>query len=294
MARNSWTRTILVLAAVLMVPACHHHDDDPIPPAAPPGETEPNDSPGGANYLGPAAGTYPVTGRIDPIGDDDYFGVDVLVGSILTLDLTNLPADYDLDLTDDMGFLVASSTNPSTTSEQIVHVASTAGRYAIMVYGAGGAFDAGQSYLLTVNVTLPGALEPRFGTDGIIRVDPDPGAFEAFNDGAIDLAGGFMYLVGGVGDGAGTNLRWRIEKRLLSDGSLVPGFGNGGVAPLPIDPTVSVIGEATAIAIDVAGDRMYVVGTEVSGGGDLNWRFEKRLLTDGTLDTSFGSGGAWG
>lgn len=289
MTRNSRTRAILVLAAALMMPACRHHDDDPVPPPQP-GETEPNDTPGTANYLGPQGGAYSRTGRINPMGDDDHFSVDVFTGSILTIDLANLPADYGLDLYDDLGALAASSNNTSTNPEQIVHVAATPGRYTILVYGVAGAFDAGLDYLLTVDVTLPGALEPRFGIGGIVPVNPDSGSFEMFNGGAVDAAGGFMYLVGGVGDGSATNPKWWIEKRLLSDGSLV------WAAPSGSDPTAAVIGEATAVAIDVANGRMYVVGTEASGGGDMNWRFEKRLLSTGAHDaTTFGGGtGIWG
>src|SRR5262245_2166332 len=100
---------ILAVAAVVFAAGCQKgsDSDDPIAPIPPPQETEANDSIGTAQLLGPGAGPHQVSGKIDPIGDDDYFAIDVLVGSIITVDLTGLPADYDLELYDEAAGVAA-------------------------------------------------------------------------------------------------------------------------------------------------------------------------------------------
>jgi hypothetical protein len=94
-----------------------------------------------------------------------------------------------------------------------------------------------------------------------------------------------MYVVGC--DSSPDNEQWRIEKRSLADGSLVPGFGTGGV--VTSDPSMG--SEAHAIAIDF--NAMYVVGWDGSPEEweDCQWRIEKRSLADGSLVTGFGTGG---
>jgi len=86
-----------------------------------------------------------------------------------------------------------------------------------------------------------------------------------------------MYVVGvdeSPGPGSG-NYQWRIEKRSLTDGSLVAGFGAGGV--VTINPSTG-FDMAWGIAIDSTA--MYVVGYDESpgpGSGNYQWRIEKRV-----------------
>lgn len=113
-----------------------------------------------------------------------------------------------------------------------------------------------------------GDLDTNFGSNhnGIVLGDTTS---QYGND--IAIVAPNMYLVG-----TDTNGHWRIEKRLLSDGSPDQSFGTGGVI-------TSVIGEPRGIAANASG--IFVVGT--SGG---NWHAEKYLLS-GAVDNSFGSGG---
>jgi type II secretory pathway pseudopilin PulG len=115
-----------------------------------------------------------------------------------------------------------------------------------------------------------GAPDTNFGSSGVVVDD-------AFTDDvyAIAIDSTYMYL-GGDNDA----LDWRIEKRLLSDGSLVHGFGSSGV----------VTGTSSSRLVDsIAIDATYMY---VNGNDDNNdWRIEKRLLSDGSLVTNFGSSG---
>ncbi len=108
-----------------------------------------------------------------------------------------------------------------------------------------------------------GALASGFGTGGVVTNNPSTG--DDFTLGiAIDST--YMYVVGWDSSPGG-----RIEKRNLSDGQLITGFGTGGI--------VTSIGGALGIAIDST--YMYVGGAAI----------EKRSLTDGSLVTGFGTGG---
>jgi predicted esterase YcpF (UPF0227 family) len=125
-----------------------------------------------------------------------------------------------------------------------------------------------------------GSLVPAFGTGGVVTNNPSTG-----NDLALDIAidSTAMYVVGS--DSSPGNVQWRIEKRSLANGSLVSGFGTGGVVTSNSSAGPDL---AEAIAIDTTA--MYVVGYDYSPG-NTQWRIEKRSLADGSLVSGFGTGG---
>jgi len=96
---------------------------------------------------------------------------------------------------------------------------------------------------------------------------------------AAAAAGDALFLAGmDAVPGAG---RWRVEKRNLVDGALVPEFGAGGV--LTVDPSADW-DRVTAIAVD--GRHLFLVG-ETAG----SLRIEKRTADEGRLRKNFGTGG---
>jgi len=125
-----------------------------------------------------------------------------------------------------------------------------------------------------------GSLLSGFGTGGVVTSNPSTGSDQAW-DIAIDTTA--MYVVGY--DGSPGNNQWRMEKRSLTDGSLVPGFGTGGV--VTINPST---GSDVARSISIDSTAMYVAGYDYSTGND-QWRIEKRSLADGSLLSGFGTGG---
>jgi uncharacterized delta-60 repeat protein len=90
--------------------------------------------------------------------------------------------------------------------------------------------------------------------------------------------------------GSRGTLRPRFEaledRCLLSAGALDPTFGSGGLA---IGPLLGIIG-SNAIAVVVQTDGKIVAGGENGNGGTPNFALE-RFNADGTLDSSFGTGG---
>lgn len=96
----------------------------------------------------------------------------------------------------------------------------------------------------------------------------------------IAIDDGYLYIVGN--DYSEENFKWRIEKRFLSDLSLVQSFGINGV--IFSDPS-SENDSATAIAI--GSGYMYIVGSDRTEGAlDAQWRIEKRSLGNGELVSS--------
>ena len=132
-------------------------------------------------------------------------------------------------------------------------------------------------------VRISASLVPGFGTGGVVTSNPSTGN-DAAGDIAIDSSA--MYVVG-LDESPG-NQEWRIEKRALTDGSLVPGFGIGGVII-----SNNSTGDDAALAIAIDSTAMYVVGFDESTGlsRDREWRIEKRSLADGSLVSGFGIAG---
>ncbi len=121
-----------------------------------------------------------------------------------------------------------------------------------------------------------------------ITNNPTPAALDGINDTALDVSGGYIYLVGHE------NNQWRIEKRKAADAELCSAaecgtqFGTNGVVT---DNLTGTAEQPVAIAIDTANDRMYVVGFSTPSAGNEEWHIQKRKLSDGTLDTGFDGDG---
>ena len=119
-------------------------------------------------------------------------------------------------------------------------------------------------------------------TPGYIYSNPNTTGQDAPLSIALDST--YMYVAGY--DTTSGVRRWRIEKRLLSDGSLeTTSFGIGGY----VNSITTTSAVANAIAID--SNYMYIAGYDNTLSGFLEWRIEKRDLITGDLVSIFGSGG---
>ncbi|MGB6047350.1 MAG: M12 family metallo-peptidase [Flavobacteriales bacterium] len=115
-----------------------------------PDAMEPNDTRGTA---GPISVPGSVNALIAVAGDQDYYSFSLASTGDITLNLSGLAGDYDLQLLESSGTVVASSYNGGTTSEYIGYPNAVAGTYFARVYGYSGAFSATQCYTLTVYVS---------------------------------------------------------------------------------------------------------------------------------------------
>jgi len=131
----------------------------------------------------------------------------------------------------------------------------------------------------------PGDLDPTFGTGGAatlaIGVHSYANAVTVQSDGKI-LAAGYIF------DGSSGDMG---IIRLDSTGALDPTFGSGGVVTLP----AGMQAIAQAIAIQPADNKILVAGGVVADPDlDYDFRIVRLLndgLSDGQLDTTFGTGG---
>jgi hypothetical protein len=126
-----------------------------------------------------------------------------------------------------------------------------------------------------------GTLITGFGTSGVVISDPSTG-FDYANSVSLDASA--LYIVGLYEPGAG-NTAWRVEKRNLTDGSLISTFGTAGA--VTSNPS-SGFDEAQAGVVDAGS--LFLTGFDNSPG-NWQWRIEKRNASDGSLTGSFGTGG---
>ncbi len=124
-----------------------------------------------------------------------------------------------------------------------------------------------------------GTLDPKFGGDGIVRVDPT----RTYDDGlAVGIeADGQIIVAGGAGFD-GPNERF-VAAALTRDGSLDPTFGGDGMVFTDVTPEADV-----PFGLAIQGDGNIVV----AGGGALGNKSDPkfalvRYQRDGSLDPTF-------
>lgn len=125
-------------------------------------------------------------------------------------------------------------------------------------------------------------LDPTFGGDGVVTV-----GFEGGLEGLMRVArqsDGKIIAIGGTKESV-------LIVRALSDGSLDPDFGTDGLVQLPFGVPTSGVQVGFGVAIQP--DGAIVVAAPVLGtyGSLMGVGVVARLLSDGSLDSSFGDGG---
>jgi hypothetical protein len=95
-----------------------------------------------------------ITARIGTSTDTDWFRFsNTSAARNIRIDLTNLPADYDVRLYNPSGTQVAISQNSGTTSEAITFNTTITGTWRIQVYGYQGAFNSTLCYTLRASIS---------------------------------------------------------------------------------------------------------------------------------------------
>ena len=185
-----------------------------------------------------------------------------------------LAAPGDLDPTFGTGGIVTTDLGPTADRPRAV-LAEPDGKIVVA-----GETIVGTPYDGFVVRYLPGGgLDTSFGTGGIVRMmhpyDDFIYAIVREPDGRLVFAGSSHSATGGD---------FRVF-RLLPDGSFDPGFGVDGKVITDLG------GGDVAIAMARQDDGKLVVGGRVGTGGGIFDFALVRYMPDGTIDTSFGSGG---
>jgi hypothetical protein len=90
-------------------------------------------------------------GRICDALDQDWFRVNLRPGQILDASLRDLPADYDLQIYDPAGNLVAEANAGGRASERLRYSVVSLGSHRLRVFGYGGAHDPNAAYALELS-----------------------------------------------------------------------------------------------------------------------------------------------
>jgi hypothetical protein len=121
---------------------------------------------------------------ISPQGDADFFKITTIAPNTnLQITLSNLPADYDLQLKNSSGTNLATSSNGGVTNEVIKRNTTTAAVYYIRVYGYGGANNATQCY----NLNIQAGSSPFRTTDGEVLTSDDASALHVYPNPVNDV-----------------------------------------------------------------------------------------------------------
>jgi uncharacterized delta-60 repeat protein len=135
-----------------------------------------------------------------------------------------------------------------------------------------------------------GALDPTFGGTGMVTTQIQNGSSSE----AVAVQSDSKVVVAGLSHSAGNPNHFTVA-RYNTDGSLDSTFGTGGIVVVP--PSTSPAGDAAqAIAIQPADGKILVAGQDLiytkKTGYYSDWAVV-RLNTNGTLDTTFGSGSGY-
>jgi uncharacterized delta-60 repeat protein len=143
---------------------------------------------------------------------------------------------------------------------------------------AGGTFNGSSEDFAVVRYNANGTLDSSFGSGG--KVTTSLGSHNDFGQ-AVVLQPDGKIVVGGY-TSTGTAIVFAVV-RYNTNGSLDTSFGSGGKVIAPGSATE----EALGVALEPDG-RIVLAGLTIVGVGDFD---VMRFNTDGSLDTSFGSGG---
>jgi uncharacterized delta-60 repeat protein len=135
----------------------------------------------------------------------------------------------------------------------------------------------------------PGKLDPGFGNGGVVVTATAPGAGADFQNGLVIQPDGRI-LVGGESDmgAAAGGFQWRIS-RYTKKGALDGSFGAGGTVLTSMSSTGGEDEHIWGLALQPDG-RIVAAGEVVTATGGFDVALA-RFNPNGTLDTSFGTGG---
>lgn len=122
--------------------------------------------------------------------DVDYYKLVVSANSTISVSLTDLPFDYDVQLLSSGGTQLGSSTAGNTTAESITYAGAAPGNYYVRVYGYNGAFSATSCYRLSASATVVSTCTDNYEpnqTNGGARTIPVSGPITARISSASDV-----------------------------------------------------------------------------------------------------------
>ena len=143
--------------------------------------------------------------------------------------------------------------------------------------------------LLLARFTPSGALDPSFGSGGIVHGPAIPPSAGSLGRGVAVQSDGKIVVVGNATDSSGNYAQGLIVERYSSSGSLDTSFGSHGVVE---QLGGTSFGQGYAVAIQPDGKIIATGSGNAAGSGGTFPRVAVvRLNANGSLDTSFQGGG---
>jgi uncharacterized delta-60 repeat protein len=206
-------------------------------------------------------------GKIVATGDNSNFGL----------------ARFDSNGNLDLSFGVGGKATASFGSSVSLQAHSLAGQPDGKLVVAGSADNGGQYDFALVRYNTDGSLDATFGAGGKVTTDFASGDDEAFS---VTLQADGKIVAAGTGGTTPSSTQNIVLARYDSDGSLDASFGAGG----KVTTDVGFVEQAESVKIQSDG-KIVVAGYSLVSPAN---KFEFVLLrynSDGSLDSSFGSGG---
>ena len=152
----------------------------------------------------------------------------------------------------------------------------------IVVVGSGRNGSIGDYAFAIARYNTDGSLDTSFGTGG--KVITDFGTGNDYGDGGVIQPDGKIVVTGDAYNGSIGDYAFAVV-RYNTDGSLDTSFGTGGKVITDFGS-----GDDSAYSAMIQADGKIVAGGESSNGSNYDFAVA-RYNTDGSLDTSFGTGG---
>jgi hypothetical protein len=128
-----------------------------------------------------------------------------------------------------------------------------------------------------------GATVAAFGTSGVVTEDVAAAGSDEIYTSVLTATD--IYVAGY--DSSPGNNQWRVERRNITTGALVSGFGTGGV--VTVNPSAN---QDRVYRIAADSSNLYIVGEDrTNSATQARWRIEKRNILSGALVTSFDGDG---
>lgn len=143
--------------------------------------------------------------------------------------------------------------------------------------------------MLLARYNTNGTLDTSFGTGGTVLLAAGPSNNNDFAFGLDIQSDGKLVIAGYTGKAPNNTEQDIVVARFLTTGVLDSTFGTGGIVTTAIG-TGTASDRAQDIQVQPDG-KLVVLGTVVTGGSTGNDTVVLRYNTNGTLDSSFGSGG---
>lgn len=143
-----------------------------------------------------------ITAVISSSTDRDYFSFTTSSAARnIRIDLSNLPADYDVRLYNPSGTQVGISQNGGTTAEVIRFNNGPTGNYRVYVYGYNGAFNTSNCYTLRASTSSTAFRESENAMEVVEELTPTASAFEAIAAYPNPTSGVFTCAFNAINDG---------------------------------------------------------------------------------------------